>query len=81
MRLNNRVEVTAFEEAVRKCQGNVWLASREGRFNLKSFMSRYVAIGKLIAERGSELELFCDEKVDEANFFSFFQENPNVLSL
>ena len=81
MRLNDKVEVKAFEEAVKQCRGDVWLKNREGQFNLKSFMSRYVAIGKLIEERGGELELFCDVKEDEANFFSFFQENPKVLKI
>ena len=79
MHLNSKIEVQAFEKAVRNCIGDVWLESQEGKFNLKSFMSRYVAIGKLISEHGNELELFCENKADESNFFAFFEENPEVL--
>lgn len=47
-------------------------------FNLKSRLSQYVAIGALLGDEGDYLELFCDEREDEAHFFKFFGEHPEV---
>ena len=67
MRLNNVKDVQKFIEAVNSCEHGVYLKSLEGDvFNLKSSMSQYVAIGRLIEESGSNLELFADSKEDEA---------------
>ena len=85
MRLRSDVEVSAFERAVQKSHGAVWLIGSDGsRFNLKSFISRYVALALLIQNCNNELcgialELFCENKSDEANFFEFFRDNPGVL--
>lgn len=80
MKLRNEIEVDAFQKAVDACGGDVWLVGSDGsRFNLKSFISWYVALAALIRNYNNDLELFCDVKADEANFFRFFQENPRVL--
>lgn len=80
MRLRSDVEVSAFERAVQTSHGTVWLIGSDGsRFNLKSFISRYVALALLIQNCNNDLELFCDNKSDEANFFEFFRDNPGVL--
>lgn len=80
MRLRSDVEVSAFERAVQKSHSTVWLIGSDGsRFNLKSFISRYVALALLIQNCNNDLELFCDNKSDEANFFEFFRDNPGVL--
>ena len=53
MRLRSEADVQQFLEAVEKCGGDVYLKSPEGDiFNLKSSMSRYIAIGRLIEEQG-----------------------------
>ena len=56
-----------------------WHGILGSRFNLKSFISRYVALALLIQNCNNDLELFCDNKSDEANFFEFFRDNPGVL--
>ena len=38
-----------------------------------------ITFGKLLGERGDEMELFCQFKEDEVHFMKFFYENPNVL--
>lgn len=81
MRLTNSKNILEFKFAVSKCIGDVWLQDGAGtRLNLKSFISQYIAIGELLQDRGEELELFCENKEDEANFMKFFNENPDVLS-
>lgn len=81
MKLNNIKEIEAFKEAIKSCQGDVWLESIYGdRFNLKSTLSRYVAFGQLISEEGENLELFCALSTDEKYFYKFFAENPDTLS-
>ena len=81
VKLNNAIEIDAFQRAINKCKGDVWFESIYGdRLNLKSVLSRYVAFGKLINDEGENLELFCSLSEDECNFYKFFAENPNTLT-
>lgn len=80
MRLTNVSEVYNFINVVNECSGDVWLESIDGsKINLKSKLSQYIAIGALISVEGDNLELYCSKKEDEARFFKFFNDNPNVL--
>ena len=67
MKLNNIKDVQKFIAAVNACQNDVSLKSVEGDvFNLKSSLSQYIAIGRLIEESGDNLELFAQTREDEA---------------
>ena len=67
MKLSNITDVQKFTAAVNACQGDVYLKSVEGDvFNLKSSLSQYIAIGRLIEESGDNLELFAQTREDEA---------------
>ena len=80
MKLNNIIEINAFQKAVDQAEKAVYLKSVEGDcYNLKSTLSRYVAIGELISQHGDELELFCDSKSDETLFLKFFYAYPDTL--
>jgi len=80
MQLCNITDVENFKSVVARTQGAVWLESPYGdKYNLKSALSQYVAIGKLISSHGDELELFCSDRADEGLFLKFFSENPQVL--
>jgi hypothetical protein len=80
MRLRNIKEINDFLRIVESCIGEVYLASKHGdKIYLKSNMSRYVAIGALLGEHGDELELFCENKADEAKFIGFFYEHSDLL--
>lgn len=80
MVMTNINQVHSFLSTVGKCKGDVWLESQEGdRYNLKSALSQYIAMGALLSNHGNELELFCGDKNDEKLFFEFFQQNPEVL--
>ena len=80
MKLNKEIEIIDFLKAIKQARGNVWLTSAQGdRYNLKSTLSRYVAIGALINDYGNELELFCDNTIDEGLFYEFFEQHPDVL--
>ncbi len=79
MKLYNINEVNEFLNTIDECKGDVILKSNEGDvFNLKSKLTQSVAVGKLISTEGENLELFCMNKEDEANFFKFFREHPNT---
>ena len=66
MKLSNITDVQKFTAAVNACQGDVYLKSVEGDvFNLKSSLSQYIAIGRLIEESGDNLELFAQTREDE----------------
>ena len=72
MKLQNIQEVEEFRKVVHQGKGRVYLESLEGDiFNLKSAMSEYVALGRLLSEQGDSLELFADSKEDEALLLNF----------
>lgn len=82
MKIRNVSQLNGFIGAVNKCKGIVWLESPEGdKYNLKSHFSQYVALGRLLSEQGSFLELFCSEKDDEINFYEFFADHPDVQAI
>ena len=80
MLLTKPIQIDDFLKAVEQAKDNVYLRSVHGDcYNLKSVLSRYVALGARLGEHGDELELFCDSKSDEKYFFRFFKEHPEVL--
>lgn len=79
MRLRNIEEISAFLAAVDSCNGDVWLESAYGdKFNLKSKLSQYIAMGALLRDKEEALELFCSNQEDEQKFFQYFKEYPGV---
>lgn len=72
MKLTNIKQVEDFIAAVNRAHSNVWLVSPQGdRYNMKSALSQYIALGALLGQHGDELELFCDSKQDEGLFIEF----------
>lgn len=75
MRLTNVKDIQKFVAAVNECEHGVYLKSPEGDvFNLKSSLSQYVAIGRLIEESGDSLELFADSREDEARLLKLIHD-------
>ena len=75
MKLSNMTDVQKFTAAVNACQGDVYLKSIEGDvFNLKSSLSQYIAIGRLLEESGDSLELFAQTREDEALLMQMLSE-------
>ena len=80
MRLTNSREIMEFKFAISKCKGDVWLEDAEGnKFNLKSVISQYVALGQLLSEHGEDLELYCAYPEDQRHFYKFFYNNPDAV--
>lgn len=79
MKLRNISVLNAFIGAVNQSKGAVWLESPDGdKFNLKRQFSQYIALSALLSSHGDSLELFCSDPNDEALFFEFFSNNPEV---
>lgn len=75
MKLKNIKEVEQFRNVIHECTGDVYLKSQEGDvFNLKSAMSEYIALGRLLSEQGDSLELFANNREDEARLLRFLGE-------
>ena len=80
MKIKNNIVLHNFLAAVDQCSGDVYLISPFGdKYNLKSELSKYVAIGALLAKDGDNLELFCERKEDESYLLDFFNNNPDAL--
>ena len=78
MKLTNITDVQKFIEAVNACENDVYLKSVEGDvFNLKSSLSQYIAIGRLIEESGENLELFAQTREDEARLINMLCQLSN----
>ena len=76
MLLRNAKEIDTLIEAVNRCRGDVLLRSTDGKeeFNLKSVLSRYIAIGELCKDHGDRYEVYCMERSDEGYMLQFFQD-------
>lgn len=75
MKLANVTDVQKFIAAVNACENDVYLRSQEGdQFNLKSSLSQYIAIGRLLEESGDSLELFAQTREDEARLLAMIGE-------
>ena len=75
MKLSNVTDVQKFIAAVNSCENDVYLKSLEGDvFNLKSSLSQYIAIGRLLEESGDSLELFAQTREDEARLLAMLGE-------
>ena len=74
MLLKNAKDIDNLIQAVNRCRGDVLLRSTDGReeFNLKSVLSRYVAIGELCKDHGDRYEVFCMNRADEGYMLNFF---------
>lgn len=68
-------DINALREAIDKCRGDVMLISSDGReeLNMKSKLSQYIAIERLLSERGDQYEFFCMNKADEGYLLHFFR--------
>jgi len=75
MKLKNVKDVEKFIQVINECEHDVYLKSPEGDvFNLKSSLSQYIAIGRLVDENGDMLELFANSREDEARLMRFLCE-------
>lgn len=75
MKLKNIKEVEEFRKVIKSCEKDVYLKSPEGDvFNLKSSLSEYIALGRLLSEAGDFLELYANCAEDEARLMNFLNE-------
>ena len=76
MLLKNAKDINNLVEAVNRCRDDVLLRSTDGReeFNLKSVLSRYMAIGELCKDHGDRYEIYCMERSDEGYMMQFFMD-------
>lgn len=80
MKIKTGKNIREFLEVVYSCEGHVWLESPWGdKYNLRSELSLYVAVYKLIRDYGEVLELYRQLSSDEQKFYKFFAEHPEVL--
>lgn len=76
-------DVEEFLEAVNKCSGPVYLTDWEvdenGNYNfsvnLKSALSVYVGIEKLLSDEGDWMEVHCNNPNDQAIIMEFLEKN------
>lgn len=76
MLLKNAHDIDTLLDAVSKCRNDVILRNinQYEEFNLKSTLSRYIAIGELCKDHGDEWEVFCMDKADEGYMIQFFMD-------
>ena len=74
MLLKNAKNIEALRETIKNCKGDVLLKSCDGTetFNMKSTISEYLAIGRLLEDHGDTYEFFCMDRSDEGRLIEFF---------
>jgi hypothetical protein len=78
MKLKNINDVNAFTKVIEECTGDVWLESIYGdKYNLKSKLSQYVAIGALLKDEKESLELFAATQEDRMRLVAFISTLEN----
>ena len=80
MLLKNAKDIDNLIDAVNHCRDDVLLRSTDGReeFNLKSVLSRYMAIGELCRDHGDSYEVFGMNRADEGYMMNFFNNLGHV---
>lgn len=73
--------VEAFQEAINRCSGSVWLEDKTNgdKLDLKSTFSQYLAIGRLIEDQNENLELFARNREDEQIILEFFDTYEHAM--
>ena len=78
MKLKNINDVNAFTKVIDECVGDVWLESIYGdKYQLKSKLSQYVAIGALLKDENESLELFAATQEDRMRLVAFISTLEN----
>ena len=72
--LKNTKDIETLIKDVDRCQGDVIMRSMDGseEYNLKSVLSRYIAIGELCKPNGDEYEIFCMDRDDIVHMIHFY---------
>lgn len=79
MKLKSINDIKAFQQIIDECESDVWLESTFGdKYNLKSTLSQYVAIGELISQRGDDLELFARSQRDTVKLMNFLSKHKDL---
>lgn len=75
--LRDITDIEEFMKAVDRCSKDVMLYGTGDNyrceFNLKSALSKYIAIGRLCEEQGDSYEVFCSPE-DEQYLMKFFAD-------
>ena len=75
MKIRNTRELHELLEAVDSCERSVWLESVSGeRYDLKDELDRFRGIGRLLDDKGEELELFTSSREDETRMIRYFMK-------
>lgn len=76
MLLKNVHDVEKLLEVISHCRGDVILRSTDGReeINMKSKLSQYIAIERLLSDHGDQYEFFCMNKADEGYMLAYFYD-------
>lgn len=80
MKMISAEQVEDFIKVIDSCEDNVFLLSQYGdRYNLKSKLSQYVAIGELVKNAQNALEIYAVSRADENRIMEFFDQYPETL--
>ena len=77
MKLYNLEDITGFFNIINTCKGKVELVTDEGdRLNLKSKLSRYIALADLFTDKGKipEMEIMCSDPDDVVKIMNFIAQ-------
>ena len=77
MKLYNLEDITGFFNIINTCKGKIELVTDESdRLNLKSKLSRYIALADLFTDKGKipEMEITCSDPDDVVKIMNFIAQ-------
>ena len=77
--LSNIKDLDAFMSAIKDCKDDVFLIKNDKseQFNLRSTLSSYIALGRLLEEQGDQYEIFTTNSADEGLLLKYFYEKTH----
>ena len=73
MYLRDIKEAEEFRNLLKTCNGTVYMQDESGSFyNLKSDITLYVVTATMLSDKNNSLELFAQDREDEAKLIKFF---------
>ena len=74
MKINSVSAINEFKEIVSRSNGQIWMQDSKGReYDLKSELSMYNVIGKLLSNPNHDLELYASDLNVQMRLVSFFR--------
>lgn len=81
MNINSISAINEFRDIISRSSGHIWMQDSTGReYDLKSELSMYNVIGKLLSSPDNDLELYASDPNARMRLVSFFRRQMHQIA-